>query len=274
MQTNIIDTIKYRGKKIEASIDYDYLLDHQFHPAEEERLIRYCLSHRRYNLINDTKVKPGDGQPPYGFKIPEEGLIEWTKRDVISYHLSSRAKNLIREAEKAGEDYIHFYLLDWQAVKDALLLTYPDIIWMAVVDMYDHSGQSLHLCGYNGPHARWDSGTVGFAFLTAGDVQGWYDKPQVTTEILEKAKDQAKSEFNRYNDWVKGEIYAFVSTDADGEFIDSCGGWFGSDYENMLEEAKAGIDANIDATIKAHIKRRKRDIRGAVGIQYRQPLAI
>jgi hypothetical protein len=54
---------------------------------------------------------------------------------------------------------------------------------------------------------------------------------EVTDEIVERAKELMRAEVETYSDWADGNCYYIVVCDRDGDVIDVCGGFIGSDAE-------------------------------------------
>ena len=104
---------------------------------------------------------------------------------------------------------------------------------------YDHSGLSISTgCGY--PYDdKWDSGVIGFIYITEERLQAEFagDKEKATTAL--------EAEIKEVDSWLTGQVYGFVitGTDTDGnEYdIDSCWGFYG-DSKYCLEEAKSIVD--------------------------------
>ncbi len=94
------------------------------------------------------------------------------------------------------------------------------------VFMIDHSGIALNTTGFSCP---WDSGLVGWIVATKDDIiAGW---GSYSPETIEKAKECLKIEVEVYSDYLAGDCYGFQKVDKDGEVIDSCYGFIGSDHK-------------------------------------------
>lgn len=100
--------------------------------------------------------------------------------------------------------------------------------------LYDHSGISISTGSFIGRahHAEWDSGMVGFAYVPR-------DNPCGTD--AEHAEACLEEEVKEYDSYLRGEVYYFLVKNADGEVLDSCGGFIG-DTDYVLEEAKASAE--------------------------------
>lgn len=107
--------------------------------------------------------------------------------------------------------------------------------------MYDHSGHCYAAADHNPFHCPWDSGQVGWIFISREDARARLGVKRLTKKHVEKILEQLKSEVEIYSEYVNGEVYGFTVYDPSGEEIDSCGGFYGSDREYMLSEAKANV---------------------------------
>lgn len=74
----------------------------------------------------------------------------------------------------------------------------------------------------------------GIYALTREELEAEYGK--VTRSTLHKAAQAMRSEIETYSQWLEGEVYTVTIYD-EGEFLESCGGFYGEDY--ALEEAEA-----------------------------------
>ena len=107
--------------------------------------------------------------------------------------------------------------------------------------MLDHSGITISTAPFSCP---WDSGQLGYIYCTNEDIEKEYG--QVSPETVEKAMNLMKSEVERYDAVLRGEIFLFMTEDDDGEVIDSCGGFVGIDeMDHLKTEAKQAIDCHI-----------------------------
>ena len=88
---------------------------------------------------------------------------------------------------------------------------------------YEHGQVAYNVDGFSCP---WDSGQVGFVVI-----------PKDAALNRSDAHDLAKSVCNEISDWCNGNYVGFEILDEAGNFIDSCGGFSGSDYDYALEVA-------------------------------------
>jgi hypothetical protein len=69
------------------------------------------------------------------------------------------------------------------------------------VYMYEHSGIALDVEPF---HCRWDSGQVGFIFVSKSKLRDKYNVKRLTKSIVEKAKSVLIAEVAEYNDYLQG----------------------------------------------------------------------
>jgi hypothetical protein len=101
--------------------------------------------------------------------------------------------------------------------------------------LYDHGGITMRTGAFSCP---WDSGQVGFIYMTAGIMR-------VEQMTKKKALACLEGEVKTYDDYLTGNVYGYQIEDTNGEQIESCYGFFG-DYDNKdygaLSEARAIVD--------------------------------
>lgn len=119
--------------------------------------------------------------------------------------------------------------------------------------LYDHSGITISVSLRYPFTDPWDAGQVGFAYMTRADVVREFGKWNKATK--DKARRLILGEVETYDDYLTGNVYGYVVTDADGEDIDSCWGFFG-DYDDpknwgALQEARAQADYHANKRDKA-----------------------
>lgn len=121
----------------------------------------------------------------------------------------------------------------WEEYGEALREEY-DIVEMVPLYMLDHSNLALSIVDFND---RFDSGQIGFAFLTAEnqkDLAGAYG----LMDLHEASLKVLKQELEVYQEYLNGESYSIMVDDMNtGEMIDSIGGFYGTDFSaNGLDD--------------------------------------
>jgi hypothetical protein len=92
--------------------------------------------------------------------------------------------------------------------------------------LYDHSGITMNTTGFDCP---WDSGQVGFIYVPRQDIMKEYDKKYLTKSLRARVEARLKAEVEVYDQYLRGDVYGFILEDENGETIDSCWGFYGSD---------------------------------------------
>lgn len=144
------------------------------------------------------------------------------------YNLGDNAKTLgwtLRTSDFDGWDAIHAHI-EKECRAWVILPLY----------LYDHSGITMNTTGFS---CRWDSGQVGFIYVTKGDVQrNW---PEVTDEeeLRKLAHKVLLSEVATYDQYLRGEVYGYIIEDKDGNHVDSCYGFFG--MADVMEQAEGSL---------------------------------
>lgn len=120
-----------------------------------------------------------------------------------------------------------------------------DIAVILPLFLYDHSGIAISTRSWHGRahHAEWDSGQVGFIFVSKDKIRDEYGWKRLTKKRLEKIEQYLVGEVEEYNDYLTGNVYCWFVKDQDGETIESCGGYYGYDGEKYaIEEAKSTVN--------------------------------
>lgn len=107
------------------------------------------------------------------------------------------------------------------------------------VFLYDHSGLAMNTIGF---HCPWDSGQVGYVYVTLEAVREEFGAKRVTRALRAKAEDILRGEVVNYDAYLGGRVYGYV-IEQDGEEVDACWGFVG-DYElDCLLEARRAVPA-------------------------------
>ena len=109
-----------------------------------------------------------------------------------------------------------------------------DIAVILPLYLYDHSGITMKTTGFS---CGWDSGQVGFIFVTKDKVRKEYNVKRISKSLLDKVESLLKSEVYTYDQYLTGDTYWFELVDENGNTLDSCGGFFGRDpKENGMSD--------------------------------------
>jgi hypothetical protein len=117
-----------------------------------------------------------------------------------------------------------------------------EIYWLPLY-LYDHSGISMStssdwFSAIDG--AGWDWGTVGFIYASEKKILDSWLVTEMTEEIKAKALECLKGEVEIYDNYIRGEVYRYSVLGANGEFLDSCCGYFS--VEEAMQEGKSSAE--------------------------------
>ena len=226
-------------------------------PREWDNLGKMMCWHKRYSI--GDKHNFDDQQQFFSSLIMESVPI----KDVIAYVKEGNASGLTLQYDKSTREwdlktYDNYFkkwftahtaeapldMQDWD-LGDAILdaMGTGDLVTLAErkalispLYLYDHSIQSISMKSFVGRahHADWDSGQIGWVYVTHEDIKKEYG--DVSPESIARAEKLLKSEVETYDHYMRGECYGFQLYDKKGDEIDSCWGFIGD-----FDEAKKDI---------------------------------
>ncbi len=158
-------------------------------------------------------------------------LICWHRRYRLgdSHHYDSPEAFLRDLADVSDQSDLSMNQILERAERKAVILP---------VFLYDHSGLAMNTIGF---HCPWDSGQVGFVYVTLEAIRKEFSVKRVTKALRENAKDILRGEIVTYNAYLSGRVYGYV-IDQGGEEVDACWGYFGHYELDCLCEARAVVD--------------------------------
>lgn len=135
--------------------------------------------------------------------------------------------------------------LDKEFVKNHIMLR---------IYAYEHGGITLSTsrCGqFSDP---WDSGLFGIIAVSKEKASKEYGKKICTKEVRERALRCLEGEVETLDMYYTGDVYGYVIEDEDECEIESCWGYYGSEFidKDIIPECKAIIDQEIEAQKKKH----------------------
>jgi hypothetical protein len=113
-----------------------------------------------------------------------------------------------------------------------------DAVVILPLYLLDHSGLALNTTGYESYDSQpCDWGQVGFIFATREAVSRIYAVAEVTKEALLEAEERLKREVETYSEYLAGGALRFTIEDANGEILESLGGYY--DVDAAKRDAKS-----------------------------------
>lgn len=115
--------------------------------------------------------------------------------------------------------------------------------------LYDHSGITMNTTGFKCP---WDSGQVGFIYVSREDVREKYGWKRITKAREQQILGYLKADVETYDQYLRGDVYGFVieelKQDGTWENFDNCWGFYGDDpFENGMTDY---IDEELHPLLK------------------------
>jgi hypothetical protein len=128
----------------------------------------------------------------------------------------------------------------WEEMKKAILKEEGRGTVILPLYLYDHSGISMSTGAFS---CRWDSGQVGFILANKKSILAEFGGKIVTKKLRERIEGILEGEVETYTKYLEGDVYGFVIEDEEGEHIDSCYGFYGTDFatNGMLDYINAEL---------------------------------
>lgn len=109
--------------------------------------------------------------------------------------------------------------------------------------LYDHSGLTIATSPF---HCPWDSGRIGFVYITREKMKDEWNITRLTTKAKIKLSKWIDGEIENYNNYLHGNVYGYEIFDKKGNLVDWLWGMYpdhGETDESALREAKAYVDS-------------------------------
>lgn len=146
-------------------------------------------------------------------------------------------------------DYDHSDYNGWSEMEKAIIAN-EDVAVILPLYVYQHGGMTMNTTGF---HCRFDSGQVGFIFVSKKVLREEYGVKYVTQKVRDKALKVLLGEVETYDQYLTGDIYGYRITDTEtDEKLDSCWGFYGSDY--CMEEAKRIVEYYLQKDIMGEVR--------------------
>ena len=235
MNTDVVERYDYKGYSILVERDSDPM-----NPRKEfDNAGTMICAHDRYDL-GDVK----------GLKSSEDLLSH------MGQQCSGWDALLERQEKRAAASLISYDNLEyWRQFErdcheEKMSLIQKHLIVLSCF-LYDHGGITMNCHGFS---CGWDSGQVGFIYITRKQAVEEWGKKICSKKVVERATKYLEGEVETYDQYLTGQVYgrrvlkpanpALVEAlgdirdvdDDDREEIDSCWGYFG--YEETQEDSE------------------------------------
>lgn len=124
-------------------------------------------------------------------------------------------------------NYNHKDYGGWAEMKKAIIKKEKSKVILPLY-LYDHSGITISTSPFG---CQWDSGQIGWVIVTKDKINEAYKVKRITKKDIEKATNSLLAEVERYDQYIRGEVYGYRLLDEKGNEEDSCWGYFGSDIK-------------------------------------------
>lgn len=145
------------------------------------------------------------------------------------------------------KDYNRSDYNSWDELKKDIIKQENAVVILPLY-LYDHSGITISTTPFS---CRWDSGQVGFVYMTRKSIKNDFGIKRLTKKALINLQAILKSEVKAYDDYLTGNVYGYQIYLKDNDnLIDACGGYFGYESDeskwDVLLAAKAIVDSIVD----------------------------
>lgn len=142
----------------------------------------------------------------------------------------------------------HFYdhndYDNWSEMRNAIIKNENAAVILPLY-LYDHSGITMNTTGFSCP---WDSGQVGFIFVSKKKVREELRLKRITANVIDKVTGILTAEVETYDQYLRGDVYGYqvfkVKKCEEGheheEELDACWGYYGQD--ECMKEAESIVN--------------------------------
>lgn len=182
------------------------------HPFEDDDVLNMIIAtwHPRYKIGTSNVARPTD-RGDY-LEIIYQALCDL----LIDKNLRMKLHKQYQAFERAEKD-----CADMEMFFDSLAVIQP-------VYAYEHSGITVAATPFS---CAFDSGQVGVAIYTKEQILLDRQQKRFTKACASYATRHIKDVLETIDDYLQGECYGFSILDSEGDELESCWGFYGSDHE-------------------------------------------
>ena len=144
--------------------------------------------------------------------------------------------NLCRERTAKGLSSEPDIISDLR-IKAAIQKVLDRELIMLPLFLLDHGGITMNTTGFGCP---WDSGQVGFIYVTRAQIRKEYGWKRITRKRVRQIEKYLAGEVEGYDQYLTGDVYGYTVEDEYGEVFNSCWNVHGLDFcrEQAVEAAE------------------------------------
>lgn len=205
-----------KGNKV-LKVFYDFDPEN---PREWDNLGKMVCWHSRYNLGDD-----------HNYSAPEDFLFDLLEETVGD---TDRAERLIEKISNSiDREAYRSYGAYRKAVDDEIFEIIGRKFIVMPLYMYDHSGITISTSPFSCP---WDSGQVGWVFVSKEKARVEYGVKRISQKLREKVVGVILAEVETYDQYLRGEVYGYELYDVDSARLNDYLKSEGLDREDLNED--------------------------------------
>jgi len=210
-------------------------------PRDWDNLGTMVCFHNRYTLGDEQGNDPQEYLENLACALDdtaEDRIYHWNEGDGWTY-LAQNFADPVAECDRRIENIVNGVLDEKVPV-------------MLPLYLYDHGGITMRTGPFSCP---WDSGQVGFIYVTKETLRKEYSVQRVTKATIAKAEKVLKGEVETYDDHLTGNVWGYSievtsketcaecgHTDYPEEFEDSCWGYYGNPRDFLRSEVNSVLE--------------------------------
>jgi hypothetical protein len=165
----------------------------------------------KYKLANGHTVELEIEESPYNPREDDNMTV------IVSFH---RRYSLNDKHDYKQTDYNN-----WGELAKAIVRKEKPAI-IKPLYMYEHSGITIKTSPYDCP---WDSGQIGFVFITSAKARKEYNWKKITKNRVTFLDKMLETEIDIFRKYFENDIWYFNEYDENGNECNSCGNFYGND---------------------------------------------
>lgn len=187
--SDLIEEFKVKNFKVE--LNYDPFMDS---PRNFDTLGTIVYIHSGY-ILGDINLNDYMGE---------------TGEDMFLNHIDEISNNTIIPNRKEIDEFT-------EEEKEQVWKWIDENLVILTVYGYEHGNIMLNTKGFN---CRFDSGQVGYIYVTKEDIKSEYGISKLTDEYIEKAKNVLNREIKEFSEYIQGNVYSYTVYDQNNEIYD------------------------------------------------------
>lgn len=129
-----------------------------------------------------------------------------------------------------------------------------DVCVILPLYLYDHGGITISTTPFS---CRWDSGQIGWVYVSKSKVREEYSVKRITQDIIDKVTKILEGEVKTYDTYLRGEVYGYRIFKVEEcnlghehkNLVESSWGYYGDD--ECMTEAESIVNNYIEHNMKS-----------------------